>query len=199
MHDYAVIGHSRTVIGRWLGLLAIVCAGAMSSALTMLEQVTGIAMIGGVTITVSALFAGLYWAFNKWGWKLLSVGGYPKIGGLWTVKGKTQDENGQIRFEWEAVLDIQQMYETISVSLRTRQSTSQSDTASLTKVPGNNGGWRLSYGYQNTPKSGEFHELNAHRGFCEITFDEGLKTATAQYFNNNGRRTFGVMDLERKK
>lgn len=199
MHVYAVADHSRTVIGRYLGLGAVALTSGASAILLMLSEATGWDIVAGVTITSSIVFTGIHWIFNRWGWKLPWVTGFPNVEGLWRVKGKTLDEAGSICFEWEGQLDIKQEYEKISVSLKTKQSASESDIVYITKKPGNKGGWILSYGYQNHPKAGEYHELNSHRGFCEILFNEELTSGSANYLNNNGRRTQGVMELERQK
>lgn len=198
MHVYAVADHSRTVTGRYLGVGAAAIASGATAMLPMVVKATGWDIVAGVAITSGIAFSGIHWAFNRWGWKLPWVSGFPKVGGLWKVKGKTLDEEGGIRFEWEGELDIKQEYEKISVTLRTKQSGSESDSVSITKKPGNKGGWMLSYGFQNHPRPIEYHELNSHRGFCEILFNEELTAGTANYFNNNGRRTHGVMELERQ-
>lgn len=199
MHVYTVADHSRTVTGRYLGIGAAAITSGTLAMLSMLTKTTGWEIFAGVTLTSGAVFACVHWIFNRWCWKLPWITGFPNVGGLWTVKGKTLDESGGVRFEWEGTLDIKQEYEKISVSLKTKQSASESDSVSITKKPGNQGGWILSYGYQNHPKPGEYHELNSHRGFCEILFNEKLTAGTANYFNNNGRRTHGVLELERQK
>lgn len=198
MHNYAVLGHSRVGTGRWLNIMAMILTAAITSAITLLANLTDIAAIAGLPVTVGIVFGLLHLAFNKWGWKLLTFAQYyPDVKGTWIAKGQTLSEDGSTKYNWDAELIIQQEYETLSVTLKTNQSESTSDTGSITKLPSQNG-WRLSYGYQNTPRSEQSHELNSHRGFCEITFDRELQSAQAQYFNNNGRRTHGIMHLERK-
>ena len=80
--------------------------------------------------------------------------------------------------------------------LKTEQSQSFSQTATLEKQHGF-GGWLLSYSYKNEPRIEQSHELNAHKGYCQIVIDKSIAVGDASYFNNNGRKTFGIMNLER--
>ncbi|WP_445117125.1 hypothetical protein [Acinetobacter sp. WZC-1] len=70
-------------------------------------------------------------------------------------------------------------------------------STNLVAIHGPTGGWLLSYSYRNEPELEKSYELNSHKGYCEIEFDKELKLGKASYFNNSGRRTFGVINLEK--
>ncbi len=41
MHDYAIFGHDRAAIGRWLGFIAILAAGGVAQLTNLLANLTG--------------------------------------------------------------------------------------------------------------------------------------------------------------
>ena len=195
LHDYAVFNHNRSTIGRWLGFAAVLFAGGVSSALALAEERTGMEIFQ-TTIATGAFYAVLHYIFNRWIWKL-SFFGIPNLSGIWDVVAKTLDEDGNTRYDWQAKIDIEQKWETIIITLKTKQSESYSYTASLAKLGGTNVRWQLSYSYSNTPNLEEIHNLNSHKGFCELIFQDNISSANGHYFNSNGRRSYGVMELKR--
>lgn len=196
MHDYAIFGHNRSTIGRWLGVASIICTSVISSFISWFNQLELLPMITSVAVTTSAVYFLFHLIFNKYGWKN-TVLKLPNLNGVWKVIGFTLDENSNVKYNWEAEIDIEQTWEHLVICQKTKNSRSNSYTATLSKLGGTNGGWLLSYSYRNEPNANQFHELNSHKGFCEILLDKELKTGDASYFNSNGRRTFGTMKLER--
>ena len=196
MHDYAVFGHNRATIGRYLGIASIFIAAGVASLITWLKGYTGYQALN-VTIATGVVYFILHWLFNNYAWKIPFFK-IPNFTGLWIVKGTTLHEDGSTRFEWEAEIDIEQTWEQMVVALKTKQSGSESYTATISKLSGSNAGWQLSYSYRNNPNIDEYHDMQSHKGYCEIDFDKDLKVGSAAYFNNNGRRTFGKMELTRK-
>lgn len=194
MHDYAVFGHDRSSIGRWLGLLAILIAGGISQLTAKLANMTNWEAFSKATITTGVIYFILHWLFNKWVWRLPFFE-IPNLNGVWEVSGKTLGDNGDVKYEWPAILDIEQNWKQISINIKTSKSQSQSYTATLLKKHGIRGGWVLSYSYKNEPNLDKSHELNSHKGFCEIEFDKEFTIAKGTYFNSNGRRTYGLMDI----
>lgn len=196
MHDYAIFGHSRASIGRWLGVISIILTGAVSSLLVWLYQATKIEAFATAVITPTVIYFALHHLFNAYAWKipLFSI---PNISGAWDVKGETLNEDGTTKYNWNAEIDIEQTWEKICITLKTSQSSSESYTATLEKKPGTKSGWALHYSYTNNPGTDQYHELNSHKGYCELVFDKNLKTGIAAYFNSNGRRTFGKMTLNK--
>ncbi|WP_434666803.1 Cap15 family CBASS effector [Aeromonas sp. NJAU223] len=199
MHDYAVFGHSRTTIGRYLGTASVILTGFISSIILWLSQIDGLSFMTGATISIAVVYFFLHMVFNNYVWKAPYFK-IPDLNGIWSVRGETlSEEDGLVKYNWEAEIDIEQTWEKISISLKTKQSSSESYTATLAKKPGTRGGWLLHYSYSNSPDASQFHELNSHRGYCEVLFNKELTSGEATYFNSNGRRTFGKMYLTRGK
>ncbi|WP_081304672.1 Cap15 family cyclic dinucleotide receptor domain-containing protein [Aeromonas hydrophila] len=197
MHDYAVFGHSRATIGRYLGTTSVILTGLISSIMLWVSQFDGLTFMATVTISTAALYFTLHWLFNNHVWKI-PLFKIPDLNGVWLVRGETlSEEDGVVKYNWEAEIDIEQTWEKVSINLKTKQSSSESYTATLAKKSGTRGGWILHYSYSNSPDASQFHELNSHRGYCEVIFDKELTSGEAAYFNSNGRRTFGKMYLTR--
>lgn len=197
MHDYAIFGHDRSNIGRWLGLGAIIIAGGFVQFFAWANSITGWEAFTKSSVTVGTIYFFIHWLFNKLAWKIpfFSI---PDLNGTWKVEGITLDENGNAKFNWEGELGITQDWKNIVIHLKTKNSQSQSYTATLSKRHEPRGGWLLSYSYKNEPELEQRHEINPHKGFCEIEIDENLKKAKAAYFNSNSRRTFGIMNLSKE-
>lgn len=197
MHDYAVFGHNRATIGRWIGIIAILISGAISQVLISMYSLTGIEAFAKATVTTGVIYFVLHWLFNNIIWKIPFFK-IPDLAGKWKLVGKTLNEDGSTRYDWNADVGIEQTWEKIVINLRTKNSQSFSQTATLEKQYGL-GSWLLSYSYKNEPYTEQAHELNAHKGYCQIEFDTDITVGIASYFNNNGRRTFGTMQLTKEK
>lgn len=197
MHDYAVFGHNRASIGRWLGIFSVILTGAISSLITWFNSLAGFQAVTSVAISTGIVYFLLHLLFNQFAWKIPFFK-VPDLNGIWSVKGTTLTEDGEPKHEWEAEIDVEQTWEKIVICLKTNNSSSESYTATLAKSHGSQAGWRLSYSYSNSPKIERSHELNSHKGYCEIHIDQNLLRGDAAYFNSNGRRTFGKMELTRK-
>lgn len=196
MHDYAVFGHDRASIGRWLGFTAIAVAGGVAQILAMASNLTGLDAFTKVTITTGLVYLALHWLFNKWIWKVKFFE-IPDISGEWKITGQTLNDDGSTKYDWNGVIGIEQTWKCILIHLRTPKSQSMSYTATLSRRYGPTGGWLLSYSYRNEPELEISHELNSHKGYCEIEFDKELNYGKASYFNSSGRRTFGVISLRK--
>lgn len=198
MHDYAVFGHDRVVIGRWLGFASIVLAGGIAQLLTFANQLTGWSAFTKATITTGLIYVGLHWIFNKWVWKI-PLFEIPDLNGKWLLSGQTLQEDGSVKYYWDGEIGIEQNWKQILIHMKTQNSQSNSYTATLSKRYGPTGGWLLSYSYKNEPEIEQSHELNPHKGYCEIEIDKNLTIGKASYFNSRGRRTFGVMKLTKEQ
>lgn len=205
MHDYAIFNHSRANIGRWLGICSMTISSFFTSVMVAISIWADNPIYAGIGLTSAVIYLVLHWLFDKmlWKFKFFDI---PNISGVWAVRGESlregnnhSNEEDNVRFHWEGELDIAQSWEKISITQETSQSNSESYTATLVKCTKTTGGSILHYSYKNFPKTGEHHELSGHGGYCEIIFDEDSKTATASYFNSNGRRTFGRMYLTKKE
>lgn len=197
MHDYAVFEHNRAAIGRWLGIISILISGGISQVLITAYSLTGMEAFAKATITTGVIYFILHWLFNKYIWKL-PLFQIPNLSGKWKLTGQTLNEDGTIKYNWNANIGIEQTWEKIIINLKTQNSQSYSQTATLEKQHGL-GGWLLSYSYKNEPYTEQCHELNSHKGYCQIEFDKDVSKGNASYFNNNGRRTFGIMKLVKEK
>lgn len=197
MHDYAVFGHDRSRIGRWLGVVSIVVAGGISQLLAWGYNLTGMDAFMRATVATGLVYAFLHWLFNKWAWKI-PIFKIPDLNGTWNLNGKTLNEDGTIRFDWAGSVGIEQNWKKISIHLKTKNSQSSSYTATLSKRHGPIGGWMLSYSYKNEPELEQSHELAPHKGYCEIEINKEITIANASYFNSGGRKTFGTMSLRKE-
>jgi hypothetical protein len=197
MHDYAVFGHDRCLIGRWLGAISIMVAGGISQLLAAINNLTGIDAFTKTTITTGIAYFVLHYLFNKYAWKIPFFE-IPNLNGTWRLNGQTLSEDGTVKYNWEGEIGVAQNWKSLQLHLKTKNSQSQSYTATISKRHGPTGGWLLSYSYKNEPELEQTHELSSHKGYCEIEFDNDLKIGKASYFNSAGRRTFGVMTLRRE-
>lgn len=59
MHDYAIFGHSRATIGRWLGVSSVILTGAVSSLLVWLYEAKNIEAFATAIITPAIIYLGL--------------------------------------------------------------------------------------------------------------------------------------------
>lgn len=151
---------------------------------------------GAVGLTSAALFMAFFYAFDRFLWRIPGVSkvvAIPYLAGTWQVTGKTDGADGVAR-EWHGEACIEQTWSRIAISLKTKTSRSRSAMASLERDPGH--GYRVIFGYSNTPKD-TTAELRSHHGTCEVVFSEDLDTAEATYFNDHQRRTCGTMAWKR--
>jgi len=207
-HEYAIIGHSRTNIGRTLGtiagILATLAALAASTALHLAERLgwaNGMPRVILFPLTASVFYPIGHLIFNKWIWRwdwVCSLLGIPNLSGTWDCIGQTDGGAGPgVNSQWSGILRITQTWEKIRVYLDAQGSSgSKSVSASLLNEPGR--GFVLMYSYRNEPGISQ-KEMKPHIGYCEIVFEEDLSSAKGEYFNNKGRVTFGHMTLRRRK
>lgn len=197
MHDYAIFSHDRTSIGRWLGVLSIFILSAISQIFIEIYKLTGYEAFIKASISAGVIYFILHYFFNNYMWKL-GFFKIPDLSGEWEIIGETLNEDGSCKYKWDANIGIEQNWKKIVINLKTSNSQSFSQTATLEKQHGLES-WLLSYSYKNEPKIHQSHELNAHKGYCQIEFNKDITTGNASYFNNNGRRTFGQMELNKVK
>ncbi|GLO04428.1 MULTISPECIES: hypothetical protein [Pseudomonas] len=202
-HEYSVIGHRRSTVGRYLGMLATIVVSflpAVGFGLSELMAELGVPEWGKyfvvIPITASLTYTALHWFFNKYGWRPLSfIAQVPNISGDWNCVGQTLNDDGSVAHDWVAELSISQTWEKIRVRLETKSSISHSVSVAL--IPEPDGCWMLMYSYINKPKVGNGH-LDAHQGYCEMRVVKNLKTAKGEYFTAKGRGTAGTMTFTRR-
>jgi hypothetical protein len=196
---------NRAIVGRYITLLASAISAAivflLLSALDLAHRwglnvnltPSLLSLVGAATV-----FGALYWLFNRFAWRwpiLNSAIRVPNLEGEWTCEGQTVNPDGSPGHLWQASITILQSWDKIRLRLKSSQSTSDSIAAAI--ISDEAEGFRLLYNYRNQPKIGEVG-LQGHLGFCQLVFDESLKTAEGEYFNGHGRYTFGAMRLKRK-
>ena len=150
-------------------------------------------------IGAGAVYAILYWLFDRHIWKLpwlSNVLRVPNLSGHWRCVGKSIKPDKTSGDTWQAEVTVVQSWDRIRVRLKSDKSGSNSVSAAL--VFDDADGFRLMYNYLNEPRIGET-DLKAHRGFCELTFSKDLTTADGEYFNGYGRYTFGTMHLTKEE
>ena len=164
---------------------------------SLLEPWIGFA-VGGTS--AMAIFGTLYWLLDSYLWKIKPFRRFlliPDLNGVWIVKGKTtHGPDDVIGTEWQAELTVIQSWSKITVIQKTDQSTSKSDSASISHSPGE--GFILAFHYGNKPNIDE-PGMNNHAGTCRIVFDQPDKKASGEYFNDHNRQTAGSMSLTRKE
>ncbi|MDD1001680.1 hypothetical protein [Pseudomonas sp. TNT2022 ID642] len=203
-HEYSVIGHRRSTIGRYLGMLATILVSllpAVGIGLSDLMAKIGVPEWGKyfivIPITASLTYTALHWFFNKYGWRPLSFfAQIPNVAGEWLCVGQTINDDGSVAQDWEGELTISQTWEKIRVRLETKSSVSHSLSVAL--IPEPDGCWMLMYSYVNKPKVGNIH-LNSHQGYSEMRFIQSLKIAQGEYFTAKGRGTAGTMTFTWRK
>jgi hypothetical protein len=202
-HEYALLGGmNRAKVGRYLSLAAAgISAAVMLGLLTLWDAAKSLGVPPNVPPTVLSLlsaatiFTVLYWFLDRHAWRRAPVGGWlkaPDLSGTWTCEGTTLKVDGSAQFAWSGKLTIVQSWDKIRVRLKTDTSGSNSIAAAL--VCDEVEGFRLLYNYRNDPKV-EHPELLSHRGFAELVFSHDRQSAEGEYFNGQGRFTFGIMKL----
>lgn len=197
MHNYAVFGHDRAAIGRWLGFFSILAAGGIAQFMAWANSLSGFDAFTKASITTGVIYFSVHWLFNKWVWRIPFFE-IPNFTGTWEVEGNTLTETGEVKFNWDATIGIEQNWKEVLVHLKTKNSQSKSYTATVSKRHGPTGGWLLSYSYKNEPELEQSHELSSHKGYCEVEIDSQISIGKASYFNSAGRRTFGIMNIRKR-
>lgn len=203
-HEYSIIGHSRSTVGRWLGMLATLIVSLLPAVGIGLSEWLSKMWLPEwgkyflvIPLTAGAIYAAIHWCFNKFAWRPLSyLSQIPHIAGTWDCEGKTYADDNSVEFEWGGELVISQTWEKIRVRLETKSSISHSISVAL--IPEVDGYWTLMYSYMNQPKVGN-QGLHSHKGHAEMRISKDLKTANGEYFTAKSRGTVGSMAFTRRK
>jgi hypothetical protein len=203
-HEYALLGgYNRSHVGRWLGAAAALISAAV---VFLVLSAVDLAKAWGLNVNLpptamsligaGAVYAALYWLFDRFAWKVAPLGRFlkvPNLSGKWCCTGTPlEPANGD---QWTGTVTIVQSWDRLRIHIDTNHSTSDSLAAALQHDAAV--GYRLMYHYRNQPKPGE-GELAPHHGFAEMTFDTDETGATGDYFNGRGRNTFGMMTWKRE-
>lgn len=190
MHDYSIDKHPKEKVLFFLALVAITSAPIIKELaeylVSLLEVSTGWSSAPVVAVPVFGLFAGLYFLFDKYLWKiswLRKVLLVPDLNGKWRCNGHTNLKNAeQVDYDWNATVSITQSWSKILIHLNTSQSESKSISASIYHEAGV--GYRLLYQYNNKPNANEL-DLNNHSGSAELLFTEDTVSASGSYYTDS--------------
>lgn len=203
MHDYSIDKHPKEKILFFLALIAITAAPLFQDLanriVSYLQVSSGWSSAPVVAVPVFAIFAGLYFLFDKYLWRvkrLRKVLLVPDLNGIWTCEGKTTLKNGeQASFEWTSTITISQSWSKLLIHLQTSKSESKSISASIFHEEGI--GYRLLYQYNNKPNADQL-DLRNHSGSAELLFSENTSSASGSYYTDRHRTTVGIMNLIRE-
>ena len=203
MHDYSIDKHPKEKILFFLALIAITTAPLLQDladkVVAYLQVNTGWSSAPVVAVPVFAIFAGLYFLFNRYLWRLDSLRRIllvPDLNGTWTCEGQTALKNGESAdYQWNATITITQSWSKVLIHSKTSQSESKSISASIFHEDGV--GYRLLYQYNNNPNANELDLLN-HSGSAELLFSEDTSTASGSYYTDRHRTTVGTMNLTKE-
>ncbi|WP_342154673.1 hypothetical protein [Methylorubrum sp. SB2] len=204
-HEYSVIGgFNRAKVGHSIGVVSAIISSGVVTLFLLLVQIAKYFGYGERIpalilwpLGAATIYAGIYWYFEKHGWKISAVSSFlkvPNLDGKWHCKGRKLNPDGSVELEWTGVLTIVQSWDQIRLYLKTGDSGSDSISAAL--LHDASIGYKLMYTYKNQPRPDKPH-LAPHTGYAELLFDPDLKSAEGDYFNGRGRYSFGTMELSR--
>lgn len=172
-----------------LGVLAILAASGLR-ALLALPLVAS--YVNTVAVTAGAIYAGLIFLYEQWGWRWLST--LKNLNGTW-VGSITSSHNGGASLP--CVLRVRQTWTRMAIELETENSRSRTTMAALyDDQPGDNG---LKYEYLSEPRNLATPTMQTHRGVSLLAISvepDGLRLK-GDYFTGRGRNTQGEIALRR--
>jgi hypothetical protein len=172
-----------------LGVLAILAASGVRAVLALPLVAS---YVNTVAVTAGAIYAGLIFLYEQWGWRWLST--IKNLNGTW-VGSITTTHNGGTSVP--CVMRLRQTWTRMAIELETEQSRSRTTMAALyDEQPGDVG---LKYEYVSEPRSLAVQTMHAHRGVCTlaITTDSEEARLSGDYFTGRGRETRGEITLHR--
>lgn len=140
-----------------------------------------------------AVFMLFFYSYDRYLWKLLwklKLSQTPNLNGKWNGHIKTSHSEGK---EIDVEVSIKQTWSSIFIVLKTSDSKSKSETASMSLSES-----RLVYQYFNEPLSSSVANLHKHYGVTFLDFDE-IDRLEGSYFTCKDRQTHGEIFLERKE
>jgi len=203
-HEYALVnGRNRSSIGKTISGVASAVSGVATFIVLAADDLAkklgwnhNVPPLVLSLIGAGAVYALLYWMFDKyaWKWKIITFWlKVPDVSGIWGCDGQSLNQLGNGSSAWTGSIKISQSWDRLRVTLQTADSISYSLNAALIHDVD---GATLIYNYSNTPTITR-GDLSAHKGFTQLNFAPDLKTATGEYFNGHGRFTYGTMALVR--
>jgi len=172
-----------------LGVLAILAASDVRAVLALPLVAS---YVNTVAVTAGAIYAGLIFLYERWGWRWLST--IKNLNGIW-VGNITTSHNGGTSVP--CVMRVRQTWTRMAIELETEQSRSRTTMAALyDDQPGDIG---LKYEYVSEPRTLAVQTMHTHRGVCTLAIAADSKEArlSGDYFTGRGRETRGEITLHR--
>jgi hypothetical protein len=204
MHEYSVIDHPKHKILFGIAVASIGLSSLVSNRIQpWIHEALNTNIVATFSISGLTIFYGLYLLFNLLVWKVplfRKIFHFPNLDGVWECSGLSNNTKLKKQFEWDGTITISQTWDKILITLKTKNSTSNSlsTTGGIKYYAGM--GYKLSYHYENNPSTNSDKDLSKHEGFCILTFSEDGTSAEGCYFNNmKDRQSYGEMKLKRRK
>jgi hypothetical protein len=198
MHTYGVDSNERMRVWLIIGVVSVSAGWAINWGMRQLDFPLSWLI---APPTAMGCFGLLNEIFDKrlWTHTLASVLGLtkiPNLSGTWSgfVEQTSDPEPRKV----EAQVIIAQSWTRISVRLRTGQSESDSQMGGIDV--GHGAAVVLKYEYLNEPNPRAAPTMHSHRGFARLTYirGDGKQTLQGEYFTGRDRRTFGILQFERR-
>lgn len=189
MHPYSLDNNIRRYIYMGIAVISLL----IPQYFEKLQAIFGVSEPIGFTISFGAIYGVLYFLFDKYLWKVLSVLKLIVIlDGKWNAKGISsyQDEHGK-NFTYDMDVIIKQTFTNIEIFTKTENSTSKSTMASIEL---NHAQPIIQYTFENIPKNMANEELQRHPGLVELRI-ESKNTLSGDYFSGKHRLRFGELNL----
>lgn len=141
----------------------------------------------------AVVFMLFFYSYDRYLWKFLwklKLSQIPNLNGKWNGYIKTSHSEGK---EINVEVNIKQTWSSIFIVLKTSDSKSKSETASISLSES-----RLMYQYFNEPLSSSVETLHKHYGVAFLDFDE-INRLEGSYFTCKDRQTHGEIFLERNE
>lgn len=198
MHQYSTDSGERLWVPIRIGIAAVVVVYLVQWGLAAAEVSPPwwLAAPG-----ILGTYWGLFGLFDRWLWRMPLVRAVasvriPDLQGSWS--GTVEQTSGEGSSQRQATVDIKQRWSSISIALKTGESTSMSHVAGFETEQA--GEAALVYEYLNEPRADAVETMATHRGFARVKLELSGPQVTrlnGDYYTGRGRETFGVINLSR--
>ena len=198
MHNYDITGHPKVKVIFFITIVSVILSTWLNLSIDFLGKMIGMKL--SITISSVTAFGLLYLLFSKCIWKskvFKTIFKYPDLNGKYSIEGKSFKKTTNENFDWKGVLSIKQDWDKMLISMKSKNSSSESVSLNGSIIYHPMKGYELKYSYENNPNY-NVEELHKHEGTCTLSFDEELSSATGNYYNDmKNRENYGNMKLRR--
>jgi|WetSurMetagenome_2_1015567.scaffolds.fasta_scaffold384667_1 hypothetical protein len=142
------------------------------------------------------LFGIFSFLFDKILWKIQPFKYFiktPNMNGEYNGILKSSYDN--FNNEYKVTVIVKQSWTNILITLKTDTSESNSQSASIIFM---NEKICLFYSYLNKPEIDSVDSMHIHFGTCTHVYNEKENTFNAEYYTSRDRKTFGIINLNKK-